>query len=168
MNFDLPKYLKALLWINFVFLISCNKEENIIQNTTINFNGITKTDEQGVPITLDSTDWNIKDVWMLKEQALFPNQYKTDCKPDWPYTIVLYPNPNNGYLAMSLNMPDDARLDIRLVDRFYNVLLSKDSIDKKQIIFDVKNQIPKDTLRMYYKFVNSGCEFRGHGDIIIN
>lgn len=65
-------------------------------------------------------------------------------------------------------MPNDARLDLRMVDRSYNLLFSKDSIEVNLISFNLENLVLKDTVRMYYKFVNAGCEYRGHGDIVFN
>ncbi len=166
MSINLSGYRISLLAIVLCCFISCKKNDNNLEKTTIDFGGITSTDIQGVAITTDSTDWNIFDTWNNKENDLFSKHYQTDCQPVLNYKIDLFPNPNKRVFSLLLDMPDDARLDFRMVDRFYNLLVSKDSIESKYINFDFQNLVPKDTVRMYYRFVQSGCEFRGHGDII--
>ncbi len=167
-GFNLTGVRACLLLFAFAFLLSCKKEEPIVKEDNIYFKGITAKDDNGVPISNDSTDWNIKDSWMDKEKNLFSKHYKTDCQPGFDYLIDLYPNPNNGIFSLYLKMPNDARLDLRMVDRSYNLLFSKDSIEVNLISFNLENLVLKDTVRMYYKFVNAGCEYRGHGDIVFN
>lgn len=165
MNINFSNYRRFYLVLVQAFLFSCTKDEFISKESNINFGGITTTDVQGVPILIDSTDWNTDDSWNDKEAKLFNKKFKTDCLPGFEYFIGIFPNPNNGNFMVILDKPDNAIFDLRLVDRTYNVVLSKDSVASKQFNLNLTN-ITKDTFRMYYKFINAGCEFRGHGDIV--
>lgn len=58
------------------------------------------------------------------------------------------------------------RVELRLVNKYYIMLISVDAM-VGNIKFDFAYLKIKDTERLYYKFIEDSCEFRGHGDILI-
>ena len=70
-------------------------------------------------------------------------------------------------------MPNSSMAEFRLVDEKFNKIISLDSIvtsdtfNFKDILFDVRSFNKKGMLRLYYKIIEDNCEFRGHGDILV-
>lgn len=151
-------------------LFSCNQNdpEDLVKTPEkIKFSGILLRDERGLPLSpVDPDDWNIKDIWVEQEMSLFGSNLKTDC-PATDYEIIAYPNPAKAKAAIHVYKPDSVRLAIRIVDKNFKTLLAKDSLYTKINMIDFAAFGITDTVRVYYKFINGGCEFRGHGDVVI-
>jgi hypothetical protein len=139
----------------------------VVKPEKISFSGILVRDERGVPYSdIDPDDWNIKDTWVEQEQALFGIGLKSDCAIA-DYEIIAYPNPTFDKVSIHVLKPDSVRLAIRIVDKNFKTLLAKDSLYAKINKIDLSSLGVKDTVRVYYKFMNGSCEFRGHGDVVI-
>ena len=151
-------------------MFSCNQNDPadlIKEPEKIKFSGILLRDERGLPLSpVDPDDWNIKDTWVEQEMSLFGSNLKTDC-PTTDYEIIAYPNPTRGISAIHVYKPDSIRLAIRIVDKNFKTLFAKDSLYSKINLIDYSSFGITDTVRVYYKFINGGCEFRGHGDVVI-
>lgn len=133
---------------------------------SISFDGITRTDNYGVVLSNDPTDWTFDDTWRQKEADLFTSSYKKGCAPAGNNKIIAYPNPCSGVFQLSVQMPAAGRLELRLVDKNFRVLASSDSISNQTIGLQVGNGV-KGTVRLYYKLIDGDCEYRGHGDILV-
>ncbi|GLU56568.1 hypothetical protein [Dyadobacter frigoris] len=155
--------------LGFAFF-SCNQNdpEDLVKTPEkITFSGILLRDERGLPLSeVDPDDWNIKDTWVEQEISLFGSNLKTNC-PATDYEIIAYPNPVKDKAAIHVYKPDSVRLAIRIVDKNFKTLFAKDSLYTKINMIDFSAFGITDTVRVYYKFINGGCEFRGHGDVVI-
>ena len=153
------------------FLIFSCEKENVDNNKTdtILFNGITMTTVNGELISQDMSDWNIQESWTDKESSLFDEKKDNSCiLENNNYSIISYPNPCEGIFYLHIAKPDESRLAFRIVDRNFNVLLSNDSIFSTSLAISLNDSgISNDTVRIYYKFLGSDCELKGHGDIKI-
>ena len=160
----------ACIILSFLFL-TCSKEEsgvNSIVEDKITFNGISERDPTGVPVReADPDDWNFKDTWAAQELALFGKGYGSDCMLPEAYNIMAYPNPIIDKVVIDAGKPESVRLAIRVVDRNFKVLLALDSIYSKSTMLDFSKFGIQDTVRVYYKYIDNSCEYRGHGDILI-
>lgn len=155
--------------VSFV-LIGCKKNEPEIpvkEPEKITFKGIVNRDAKGIPYSEDADDWNFKDKWVEQELSLFGKSLNTSCQLPESYGIIAYPNPCIDKIAIHVNKPDSVRLAVRIVDKNFNTLLSKDSLYAKINVIDLATLSIKDTVRIYYKFMDKSCEFRGHGDVVI-
>lgn len=157
-------------------LSSCvdqDDDDDPIVEEKIYFTGISRTDNLGVPIAAaDTSDWHANDAWEAKEANLFLNGLNSGfpCATiNTSYQIAAYPNPASNQIALSLSLDNVSatQFGYRLVDENFNVLLSNDNILSSNSLMLNLSGLPTDTLRLYYKFVHSGCEYRGHGDILI-
>lgn len=150
-------------------LISNCKQENVSPQIEkkIYFTGLTKTDIAGDIITNDATDWKANDTWVKQESDLFTSSYQTTCNPSHNYKIIAFPNPGNGIFFLFIDKTPSTRVALRLVDENFKVLISNDSITQTNIAFDAQRFGIKDTVRLYYMFIENNCEFKGHGDILI-
>jgi hypothetical protein len=153
-------YLLTVL--SLILFSSCEKEDLVIH-----FTGISKTDAIGSPLSIDSTDWNVDDIWSFREADLFNSQYESSCTPSHNYFAIAYPNPNNGVFALHFNKIFSTRVELRLVDENFTTLILNDSVTQDDIHLNAGTFGIHDTVRLYYKFIENNCEFRGHGDIII-
>ena len=133
----------------------------------IYFTGLSETDYNGFPITIDTTDWTATDTWTRQEMNLFTSSYQTGCTPSSANRVLVYPNPNNGLFRFIIEKDLDARTECRIVDENFKVLFAHASIIPKSFSFDATKFGVKDTIRVYYKIIENNCEFRGHGDILI-
>lgn len=115
----------------------------------------------------DKGDWGLKDKWSEREQALFETLYKIDCYPPSTFSIVAYPNPTDGVFQLAFNKSNATQVDIRLVDSGCRILLSHDAIKKNTIGLSAVDFDGNGIIRLYYKFIEDGCEYQGHGDIEI-
>lgn len=156
-----------LTFIAVIVLFGCHDEGPAPAETKIYFTGITRTDITAYVITNDTTDWTTNDIWSEKESDLFSTTHLTTCNIPYPYHIIAYPNPGNGIFSLHIDKNLAAHLDVVLVDENFNKLITTDSIIHNSIAFDAGTFGIHDTVRLYYKFVNNNCEFRGHGDIVI-
>lgn len=151
-------------------LFSCNQNDltdPVKEPEKIKFSGILLRDERGLPLSpVDPDDWNIKDSWVAQEISLFGSNLKTDCSAT-DYEIISYPNPTKDKAAIHVYKPDSVRLAIRIVDKNFKTLFAKDSLYTKINMINFSAFGITDTVRVYYKFINGGCEFRGHGDVVI-
>lgn len=131
------------------------------------FSGITQRDDSGKLISRDNDDWNLHDHWDEAELALFEKTYKTNCTPPSHFTITAYPNPTTGQFQVLFNKTNATRVDLRLVDSECNVLTARDGIESNSFGMQAKSNKPNGVARLYYKFIEDGCEYEGHGDIRI-
>lgn len=156
-----------LISIASVILLSCEPETNTPVENKIYFTGISKTDSNGSTLSIDTTDWKTNDIWSMKELNLFKSLHQSGCALPYDYKIIAYPNPGNGVIALFIDKPADARVELRLVDENFNTLISNDSITQNNIHLNASTFGIQDTVRLYYKFVEYNCEWKGHGDILI-
>ena len=162
--------MNKIVWIVMSVLIlwGCKKEKANNEDVKIAFTGVTMVDEDGNLINqLDSADWRMDDKWVNKEAGLFSSHYGTSCTPDYNYQILSYPNPTYGVFYLHFNKKSSTHIEFRLVDKSFRTLLQNDSITVSTIALDATSLGITDTVRMYYKFVEGNCEFRGHGDIVL-
>lgn len=130
------------------------------------FEGITLTDLMGVIISNDPTDWRLDDQWEEWEEALFPEGSAILCDSSASYRFSVFPNPAQGQFMLSMDEVPGKRVSLRLVDEFLTPLISIDSSDMMIMGLMAPPGI-KDTVRLYYKVFEDGCEVRGHGDILL-
>lgn len=144
------------------------KKQNTITKDRIYFTGISPTDQNGnIMAAPDSTDWNASDKWGEQEEGLFANNNATNCTPSFDYKIAAYPNPCRYIFNLYLQKNPSTRMELRLVDENFKLLFSSNSITANNIAIQVGTFGIKDTVRLYYKFIENGCELKGHGDILI-
>jgi len=151
-----------------VILISACKQDNDAE-PKIRFSGISMMDINAQPMSnKDSTDWITGDVWKSQETGLFDNiSYQVNCATQHSNKIIVYPNPCNGIFQMLIDKLPTTRMELRIVDENFNKLLSIDTITNNSFTLDAKAGSLKDTVRVYYRFIEGNCEFRGHGDILV-
>jgi hypothetical protein len=131
------------------------------------FSGITERDENGQLIKSDDNDWKLKDSWGDQEQALFDKTYDKTCFLPSHFTISVHPNPTPGPFQVSFTKTAATHLDLRLVDSDCNVITSKDNLTANAMGMQVNTEEKSKIVRLYYRFVEDGCEYQGHGDIMI-
>jgi hypothetical protein len=146
---------------------ACEPENIPEPSPTIYFSGLTQTDVNGQLLSMDSSDWSTSEAWTIQEAGLFNTSYQNHCSPEQPLSISLYPNPNNGVFALQLSKAPTTRLAFRVVDEGFNTIISRDSVYSSTVNINMSTFGIQDTVRMYYKFIENNCEFRGHGDILI-
>ncbi len=169
-NFRKSKSIKNIcLIILLAVLVSNCKDETVNPPAEIKiyFKGLAETDVNGWQITLDTTDWRTNDTWVKQESDLFKASYQSGCLQSFKNEIVAYPNPGIGFFSLQLSKLASTRVEFRLVDENFKTLISSDTLTTNSICFDVRDFGIKDTLRLYYRFIENNCEFRGHGDILI-
>lgn len=153
---------KSILFlVAFIALFSsCKKEQ-----TT--FSGVTYRDENGNQIggTPDSEDWHLNDNWNSQEQSLFSGSSNSLCSSSSSIQVMAYPNPNNGIFSVNANIDSTQTISFRIVNQNYEILNSR-NVSSSNVMFNVNasNQI----VRVYYKIIGNGCEYRGHGEVQIN
>ncbi|HUR29830.1 MAG TPA: hypothetical protein VMZ69_00290 [Saprospiraceae bacterium] len=159
-------YRSIFLLVLIAFLFqSCGKETDC--KAFSGFSGITERDKWGILLKADNNDWSFRDHWGNKELALFDTTYKTNCFPPSSFTISVYPNPTDGVFNVVFQKTVPTKVDLRLVDSKCTTIVYHDHIEKNTIGLqagDIKNDI----VRLYYKFIEDGCEYEGHGDVQIN
>jgi hypothetical protein len=141
----------------------CKKSDE----SSIEFTGITRTDNFGAPLSNDPDDWTFSDQWAKKEASLFQSAFSTTCTPGYAYKIVTYPNPCSDVCQLNIDKPSGARLEIRVVDKNFRQLIANDAITSSAVALNVGTFGVKGIVRLYYKLIDNDCEFRGHGDILI-
>ena len=160
------KYILIISLSLPILLLSCKpKSEFVI------FTGITETNENGMKISDDITDWKFDDEWILMEEELFTENSSNVCDfNSEDYTIIAFPNPcdNDDIVSLHCDVPENKRVEFRIVDENFNVLLSKDSVSTS-IWIDIESlNINIEIIRIYYKVIGDNCELKGHGDIQVN
>jgi len=169
LKFNFMNRLIVLFIVTPLIIISCDKEKDDNNIDEIVFSGITMRDNVGNTLSQDTNDWQLHDNWTDKENSLFFEKMNGICSTeDYDYYIISYPNPCSGMFFLHLSKPNYSRLAFRIVDKDFNILLSRDSITSTCIAinigeFNVSNEI----VRIYYKFFGQNCELKGHGDIKI-
>ena len=155
--------------ICLIFLINSCKDDTVtpVVENKIYFSGLTQTDNNGWFMSLDSTDWTTNDTWVKQESDLFGTTHQSGCVQSYTNSILEYPNPSSSIFMLSIDKLETTRLELRLVDRNFNSLYSNDSVWGSNVQFDARVFGVKDTIRLYYKFIENNCEFKGHGDILI-
>ena len=159
---------KIILYIILLASMSaCKKENNEINTDKIYFSGITRADEEGNLMSApDTSDWRFDEKWTTLEENLFDTKYSGSDKK-CAARISIYPNPVHKIFCLNLENMDEGRLEIRLVDKDFNIIFRYDSI------YGTINISPSeinsyDTLRLYFKLIDSqNFEFKGHGDLLI-
>jgi hypothetical protein len=163
--------MKIILSFILLAILVSNCKEDTDNPPAVNkiyFKGLTQTDFNGWTISIDTTDWKMNDTWVKQESDLFTAIHQSNCVQAYANQIIQYPNPCNGIFTLSFLKLESTRLELRLVDKNFNPLFSNDSVWGNTVRFDASVFGIKDTLRLYYKFIENNCEFRGHGDILIN
>ncbi len=158
------KFLPLLLLVLFA---NCKKKDNSTGPSIQSYGGISATDANGDKQSNDPTDWTINETWNEKEGSLFAGSYSTGCPATFNYSIIGFPNPATTIFAIGASKTTNATLQMRIVDRNYNVLMSKDTMPDVLYINTSALGGVKDTVRVYYRFIENGCEFRGHGDVVL-
>ncbi|HMN88632.1 MAG TPA: hypothetical protein PKD70_00850 [Saprospiraceae bacterium] len=140
------------------------------------FKDITVTDESGLILSKDSSDWILDALWSAKEAALFDvmSVYKFCPIANNQEVVPAYPNPNNGRFFMGLRGMQGYRVTLHLVDRNLTSLRRFDSFTIAQnqpslfFALNLQDINASDTLRLYYRIQREdGCELRGHGDLLL-
>jgi hypothetical protein len=160
------KNLTTFLAITMVIFMSSSCREGSCDPLN-SFNGITQRDDSGKLIKEDKMDWKFGDKWEEREQSLFPTNLDNTCIPPPRYTIIAYPNPTSGSFNVMFNKGDYTKVDLRLVDFDCRTLISIDDFEDNSIGLEPANIGKKGIVRLYYRFVEDGCEYQGHGDIRI-
>lgn len=152
---------------------SCKKDTENNENKTIIFDGITTTDNTGFLTGFyDSTDWSKDDNWVDIEKELFTdfNKFNYECLMDSLVEIIAYPNPFDDMVIIHIDGDSTTRIDYRIVNKEFGIIVSQDSIYNTQIAFTFKDTDtqPDEIFRVYYRIVvENDCAFIGHGDIQI-
>jgi len=131
------------------------------------FSGITERDDDGKLLSQDKDDWTLHDHWDDAELALFGETYKTNCVAPSQFSITAYPNPTSGQFQVMFNKTEATRVDLRLVDSECNLITAKDGLQKNSAGLQARSNKKNGLVRLYYKFIEDGCEYEGHGDIRI-
>ncbi|MEM6261300.1 MAG: hypothetical protein AAGI38_02250 [Bacteroidota bacterium] len=129
------------------------------------FEGITQTDLNGRVIFNDPTDWRLDDQWEDWEEGLFPEGSATLCDSGENVFLIGYPNPGDN-ITISIVRNSGTQMSFRIVDEFLSPLFSRDSAEFDAFTFSSALFRRQDTLRLYYKVFQDGCELRGHGDLL--
>ena len=156
-----------------VFFISC-KKENTETPSTIQFNGITPTDVDGNFIgQKDTTDWGFQMNWEERAFAFFNDERRPGCDNSEAYeAYAATPNPTPDEINLGFWLLDSSDLEIRIVDKNFNLLKSIDftnalGINYNSVTIDLSDIELKDTVRLYYKIIDEDCELRGSGVVVI-
>jgi hypothetical protein len=147
---------------------SCNKANKFPDFTQITETSINGALAQGG--TVDATDWKLNDVFTDDENALFGGASNLGtCALIPNEQIIGYPNANNGYFVLSSNISNAIFVEIRIVDKNFNVLRSiTNSASVQSYNFLLGGLVANgDYVRVYYKFITPTCEYKGHGDLKI-
>lgn len=151
----------------FTLLNGCGEDSGYYPpGSRFYFEGLTITDPGGFVIYRDTTDWRTDDKWLKRESNLFSSIYQTNCIPNYNYRVGAEPNPCGRFFEVGFDVGPSARVELRMVNSYFNTIISLDSIFGP-IAFDSDYFKIKDTVRLYYRFIEGKCEFRGHGDILI-
>jgi hypothetical protein len=145
-------------------MVGCQTKDT---SPKIKFSGVTQTDKFGTVVgKADSSDWRLDDKWVDKEKALFNATYNDGGSLPENLSVVFFANPCRGQSVLYIKKDTTVRLSVRLVDKEFNVLFSKDSIYDNKLLLDLNSLAMNDTVRLYYKFIDDkNNEFKGHGDI---
>jgi hypothetical protein len=166
---------KIIFTILTIFLVfSCEKENDFF------FSGITERNNNGIPGSVDETDWRFDDVWSEKEEKLFdPNNFEdTYYITGWPDINVpssnceFFPNPVEKYFHIRFLSSADT-LEYVIVNNDYDIILSYKEVGiftgVRIIDTSDRDKFKANTIyRIYYKlkYLDGKVE-RGHGDILI-
>ena len=147
-------------------LLGCKPKVEVVK---VKFTGITQTDKFGTIVgRADSSDWRTDDVWIKEEKALFNASYTESAPQPEQLKVLFYANPCRGQSVVYVKKDSTTRMSVRLVDRDFNVLFSKDSIYENKLLLGLNTLTSNDTVRLYYKFIDiNNNEFKGHGDIFL-
>jgi hypothetical protein len=113
------------------------------------FSGVTVTDNIGVKLSDNPTDWTFTDNWSSKEAGLFQSSYPLSCTPSTTLGITAYPNRSNGIFSLELTKPTTGRLEIRLVDKNFKILFINDAITSTAVQLNASNFGIKGLVRLY-------------------
>jgi hypothetical protein len=157
--------MKKYLFLIVIPLLIGSCKENATEEPVI-FSGISVYDEFGVLISEDTTDWQLLDRWQSVEKQLFDEQMPFCDTTGGGFSVFAYPNPCSEMLVLDFTQPGSHLISLRLVDQDFNVLYSKDTtVSNSWILNPEYLTFNGDMIRLYYKFSDENCEFRGHGDI---
>lgn len=161
--------LPALIFFASVFAVSCDSCDDD-EPTLPEFTGISRTDDNGQPLSsLDESDWRTDGAWQQEEKDLFDFTELPLCNGDGEVSPA-YPNPCSSVLNFRFVSSADELAYLRVVDKDFNILLKADSIPFQAGVKNIAlnfSAFEPGTLRLYYRIVGDGCEYRGHGDVIV-
>lgn len=169
-------YLFGLLLLTGL-AAACNFNDDDIPTPprgTINFGGFIETDANGQVVEgIDPNDWRLDVIFNRDELSLYPGGLAPLCSSTGGTQIApAYPNPFRDTVALRITRPENAAMDMIVVDRnyepqlFFNpVLLGTDSV----VTFTLDMRaLPSnlDSLRLYYVMGKGSCTLRGYGDLL--
>lgn len=163
--------LQTLLFSLLIFALSCSscdEDDEIIAFPT--FTGFSLTDDNGQALSNpDTTDWRVDDSWEQVEKGLFDLPELPLCSGDGAVSPA-FPNPCGSVLSFRFISTANTTGYFRVVDKDFNVLIESDSVPFEagpKIISLNFSTVVADTVRLYYRIVNGNCEYRGHGDVLV-
>jgi hypothetical protein len=163
----LPALLLSLLTFSLA-CDSCDKDDTVIVLPT--FTGFSLTDDNGQALSNpDSTDWRVDDSWEQVEKDLFGSPGLPLCTGDGEVSPA-FPNSCSSVLGFRFVSTTNTTGYFRVVDKDFKVLLEANAIPFEagaKIISLNFSEINPDTVRLYYRIVGNNCEYRGHGDVIV-
>lgn len=164
-------FLPALPLALLIFALSCSdcdKEDEIVPLPE--FTGFSLTDENGQAMSdPDLTDWRVNDEWIQQEKDLFDFPELPICSHN-ASALPAYPNPCGNVLNFYFISTESATGYFRVVDKDFNILADIDSVPFEaggKIVALNFSAITADTVRLYYRIVDGTCEYRGHGDVLV-
>lgn len=126
----------------------------------------------------DSTDWIIREQWNAEILDLFGYAFPDSLPPlSNDVNIKPCPNPTTDVIYLKISTAAiNYKFSYRLVDRYYNVIRSGDSIhipvlpayQTTDIPIDLTDIQTPDTFRLYYCFFYNNWAQMFHGDIVKN
>lgn len=166
--------IKTCFIFSLLAFAACkSKDKNT--DVTIRFENISSTNGNGIPLgSPDPDDWRTNDAWFSKESNLFagiPEQ--SICSEDADVDVFdAYPNPCTSSFHFYMHCRAGTHLELRLVNQDFQVLrtVSKSGLLAGNNVVDIQVDdlnARGQTLRLYYKLIDGNCEFRGHGDILV-
>ena len=169
------RYLCSLLLL--LSVIACDDDEMMtpMQADQIRFGGIYATDVNGLLLgNGDPTEWQLLDEWEDQIADFFADGQTNLCSDTTNnQTFPAFPNPGVDEISLQFNLKDSADLELRIVNRDYQVLkeiavtgVFSSGFNQLRLNLDELN-VSNDTVRVYYKIIRPDCELRGHGDIAI-
>lgn len=164
--------LPALLISLLIFALSCSScdDDDEIIPTLPTFSGFSLTDDNGQALSNpDTTDWRVDDTWEQVEKDLFDLSELPLCSGDGAVSPG-YPNPCGNVMNFRFASTENTTGYFRVVDKDFNVLVEADTVSfeagAKTISLNFST-INADTIRLYYRIVGGACEYRGHGDVLV-
>ncbi len=106
------KYKKFVsVLVVFLFFFGCDNQQSELPQV---YNGLTRTDENGIVLSVDAEDWNYDDY--LK--VTFDTLQNGKIVPDMNVVLPPFPNPVIDTLNIQFGLADTARYEITILSRY--------------------------------------------------